>query len=479
VKMGRIFSYVTKRNRLPLMVGLIAASFMMMAVMSPIVTENASAATTNSSYKYVVYPSGSTYYVKNANGAVVYSSTNAASAIQKAIDSLTSGRTTKETVLLQGTFTLTKAIQMRSYTILQLSGKITMGTNSNTHMATASGISNFEIVGGEWNANQAAQSLGGVERRALDFASCKYATIKDLNVHDAAYGNIVFYKSSYITISNVETYNAGNKARGSAWLGHGIFMYVCNNCVVENCHIHNTAAGGCYFYTENDGAAQTINNNVMRGNLVERTETSGLSISLRGTEDKGVNNLIEKNKVVDCGVDGMHYGINLGYGVPGMFADKCTVRDNVVYETGRYYSGTGVGGGIVAICTNSLITKNIVHDTTDVGISVRGDSNTISYNDVDVVRTKTYPGIQIVDGNKNKVLYNTVSNCVNGIAIHISKTSGSSYNQIAYNQIENMAQYVVTIANPGSTGNIIEYNKFVGTHAIGNKGTGTIIRGNT
>ena len=83
------------------MVGLIAASFMMMAVMSPIVTENASAATTSASYKYLVYPSGSTYYVKNANGAVVYSSTNAASAIQKAIDSLTSGRTTKETVLLR------------------------------------------------------------------------------------------------------------------------------------------------------------------------------------------------------------------------------------------------------------------------------------------------------------------------------------------------------------------------------------------
>ena len=182
---------------------------------------------------------------------------------------------------------------------------------------------------------------------------------------------------------------------------------------------------------------------------------------------------------MDCGIDGEHCGINLrirgprdvrGQGVHG--ARQCC------YETGRYYSGTGVAR-IVAICTTALITRNIVHDTTDVGISVEVPPTPISYNDVDVVRTKTYPGIQIVDGNKNKVLYNTVSNCVNGIAVHISKTSGSSYNQIAYNQIENMAQYVVTIANPGSTGNIIEYNKFVGTHAIGDKGTGTIIRGNT
>ena len=246
VKMGRIFSYVIKRKRLPSMVGLIAASFMMMAMISPIFMENASAATTSSTYKYMVYPSGSYYNVKNANGAVVYSSTNAASAIQKAIDSLTSGRTTKETVLLQGTFTLTKAIQMRSYTILQLSGKITMGTNSNTHMATASGISNFEILGGERNANQAAQSLGGVERRALDFASCKYATLRTSR---STMPHMVISCSTRAATSRYPTgdVQCWQQARGKPGWATGIFMYACNDCVVENCHIHDTAAGGCYF----------------------------------------------------------------------------------------------------------------------------------------------------------------------------------------------------------------------------------------
>ena len=113
---------------------------------------------------------------------------------------------------------------------------------------------------------------------------------------------------------------------------------------VVGCHIHYCAAA-LLLYCENDSIERSVNNNVLRGNLVERTETSGLSISLRGPEDRGVNNLIELNTVVDCGIDGEHYGINLGFGNPLVYAENCTVQNNLVYETGDFYSVGGVGAG--------------------------------------------------------------------------------------------------------------------------------------
>ncbi len=152
--MSSMVSNITGRLRRPLALSVIAV-MLMVAVAVPFVIDNAVAAETTS-YKYKVYLSGSTYYVKNAAGATVYSSTNAAASIQKALSSLTSGRTVKETVQLQGSFVLTKALSVPSYTVLNLDGTITMGAGSNTNMIYSSGVSYVDIVGGEWNGNQAA-----------------------------------------------------------------------------------------------------------------------------------------------------------------------------------------------------------------------------------------------------------------------------------------------------------------------------------
>jgi len=435
----------------------------------------AEASSNTDTLRYVVVSDDDAYHVQESSGAYIYNDTDASAAIQMAIDSLTQGR---EKVLLQGTFILKDAILMRNSTVLQLDGEVRMEDGSNTHMVVAENESDYEIVGGEWDANQAGQEYGGTDRDAFQFMYCNNITVRNLAVHDSPYDNIACIRCYNVTISGIETYNAGDIAKGTGWQGHGLMLVESNNCSVVGCHIHDCAAGGCYFYCENDSIERSVNNNMIRGNLVERTETSGLSISLRGPEDKGVNNLIELNTVVDCGIDGEHYGINLGFGNPLVYAENCTVQNNLVYETGDFYSVGGVGAGIVAISYRSYIASNVIFDTTDVGICIMGDHNIVCLNSVDVVRTAYYPGIQIADGSYNEVVNNTVTNCEEGITVETMLTNKSSYNRIAYNHIENMAKYVVMVSGAEDVGNVIEHNTFAGSRVIIDRGTDTVIRYN-
>jgi len=257
-------------------------------------------------------------------------------------------------------------------------------------------------------------------------------------------------------------------------------MAYTGNSIVQGCYIHDSNKGGCYFYCEDDGIVQHIDNNIMRNNTVVRTMTSGLSISLRGLEDIGQYDLIENNTCIDCGRDGEHPGINLGWSsgssAPIRYANHCTVQYNLVYETGVY----NCGGGLLMQCMNSLIRNNVVNNTADVAACIRGNYNIFINNHLTNVRNQGYPGLEIWDGNNNNILNNVISNIKShGILIvTYGLTSGCNNNDINGNTISGVAEYWVVISNAGSRGNIIELNTFVGAKSIYNVGTGTIIRNN-
>jgi fibronectin type 3 domain-containing protein len=437
----------------------------------------------------IITVSGTTYTAKNyATGATISSGTNAATVINAGINALTAGRTTKQKVLLQGMFTINNPIIMTSYTILELQGKVTMANAAGEKFmvstsgrwneatdGTTAGAKFFEMVGGEWDANNAGQSTHGhTDQRALNFVACTDFIIRDLTVHDSPAECINCLHCDRVTISNVYAHQAQLTVCG---------MPFSSNCLIENCHFTDGGGGGVYFYCEDDGMAQHVDNNIIRGCIAERTQLSGLSISLRGLEDTGDNGLIEGNTVIDCGLDGEHPGINLGWSGSDAirYATNCAVRNNTVYETGDYYSDNGVGAGMELACHHSQITNNTLYDITDVGIDLRGDYNSLSTNRITNCGVRGgYPGLQIFDGNHNEIVSNTIKDCLTGITLVTEgMTSGCSYNHIASNRIENMDNYCVSISNSGSTANIIENNVFVGGSSINNKGTGTIIRNNT
>jgi len=81
--------------------------------------------------------------------------------IQAALDYLTAGRTWKEKVILNGNFVINSAINVPSYTVIDIRGKITLanGADQNIFMI-APNLSDIEIINGEIDGNKANQTPG-------------------------------------------------------------------------------------------------------------------------------------------------------------------------------------------------------------------------------------------------------------------------------------------------------------------------------
>jgi hypothetical protein len=403
--------------------------------------------------------------VKNNGGTTVYTGSNANDAIQWALNHLTTGRQIKQEVYLVGSFTLNAPIVLSSYTILEVAsgGTLTMANGITGFMLTASNKNNIDILGGEWNGNRAGRAASS-DNLMFYFLSCIHMTISNLEMHDSPNDNIDCEACSQVIVSFVHGHDSNN---------NGCAMNFCSNCVVENNHFEDLGSGS-YFYCEDDGIVQHIDYNIIRGNLVERTVQTGLSISLRGMEDTGIGNVLENNTCIDCGTDGGHTGINLGWSDAGgiRMAQSCLVQYNDISETGSYPGG--MGGGINCVARNSIVTQNTVTDIVDMAIYVSGNNNTISYNTLSGVTTVFYPGIEIEDGDCNQIVHNSISDCPSGVGIYATLTAGSNYNHINSNAFNTIAQYGIVIHNAGDTGTVVDGNTFVSSPTIDDSGTGTI-----
>ncbi|MEM3442961.1 MAG: hypothetical protein QXM86_03795, partial [Candidatus Bathyarchaeia archaeon] len=86
---------------------------------------------------YMVWREGDEYYAADASG-IRFSGKNASQVIQSAINSLTADRTWKEKIILKGDITISNTIIVRSYTILEFQGKITVTDNANIDVAIKS-----------------------------------------------------------------------------------------------------------------------------------------------------------------------------------------------------------------------------------------------------------------------------------------------------------------------------------------------------
>jgi len=400
--------------------------------------------------------------VQNSGGSTVYTGANMAAALTWAL-----GHANTTTFIQAGSYTLTAAISIGSYATLINAATLT--ADASTHyMITATEKSHFSISGGIWNGNRAARSnVSGND--PFDFINCTNAAISSLAVINGSYDNIEFEYCQNITISGV---SSGESNWDSLMLAYTSYS------TVQNCLIYDSDKGGCYFYCEDDGIIQHVDHDIMENNTVERTQTSGLSISLRGAEDTGRYDLIENNNLVDCGQDGEHPGINIGWSDGGVYrwASHCTITNNTVYQSGAV-DPAGVGGGINCQANDSLVYGNNIHDTQDFAILVIGDRNIISHNLINIVRTSYYTGVLMEDASHNQVIYNSITYCPYAIRVY-GGLHGSVGNLIAFNHFDNESTYLISI-DSGCSDTLIENNTYWPPWTISDQGTGTIIQGNT
>jgi hypothetical protein len=345
--------------------------------------------------KYTVTVSGSTYYAKDANGNTLTSGSAAHTVINAAINALTSGRTTKEKVKLQGVFSLTSPILPTSYTILEVDGTVNWGNTGAGHMVYALNKSDIEITGGTWDGKRGTRTGIYSDGIPLYFEDCSDLLLSYMYIHSATYDAIECMNCDSVLIDTVEAGYCSWDAFMMAW---------CNDSQVDTCHIHDIDQGGCYFYCEDDSTAQTSNNNKVQNCLVERTLTSGISFSPRGAEDTVSGGYIQNNICVDCGTDGDHPAINVGFATKGQ---GVIVRDNNI----TCPAGLS-GGGIEFGVDNGYCTGNTISGAGEAGISITGTGNSVTGNDVRNCGSQGYPNISLT-GNNNTVTGNTIGQTPN------------------------------------------------------------------
>ena len=337
-----------------------------------------------SSAVYTVLVSGSTYTTKNLSGGIIYSGSSASTAIQSAINNLTPNRTSKEKILLQGDFTLTNTITIANYMILELNGKITLANAVNKYILYGSGKSNFEIRGGEWNGNKAGQTLTSSSVRGIELESCTDFTISGITMHDTVDDGIAAITCLRVTVNFNTIYNTAG----------ALNLAYTSNSQINNNTCHDTTAG-IYLYTEDDGIVQHVDNNVVTGNICYNIYHTGISISLRGPEDTGMGNTIADNTVYDCGTDGSHAHMGMGWApgpvVDARFAANNLFTRNKVYDTGAYVCGPGVSISGV----DNEISYNKIHDLTYSALIITGERNTVINNQISITKSLSSFGIEL------------------------------------------------------------------------------------
>lgn len=239
-----------------------------------------------------VYESGGTFYADNG-GSTVYSGGDLIDAIQAAVDSLTSGRTSKETVLVEASGQTgshswdgdVKAVDLPSYTTLDVPGTITVNDSGDDLIVPvrAEDVTDIEIprlnvegnprygmwikscsnvsLGDIWMSLPTAESIGlgiriddsGSNGRTTN-VSLDYAYVEECSHHA-----VETYGVDGLDVGEVRTQNTG---------GCGLLLNDTSGATIETVDAVNPDPGGGYagFRVANGaGPDITVQNVTVRG----------------------------------------------------------------------------------------------------------------------------------------------------------------------------------------------------------------------
>ena len=278
---------------------------------------------------YVIYSGsflGGPYFAENGStGKVIYSGSNPTTVINNTINDLTSG----SIIVFKDSLNLTSPINPKGNSYIILDG--------NNVCITYVGLS------------------------ATIFAEdCTYTTIKNFNIYASgsdslAYG-IWLHDCSYCNVENNIVDNipsAGIWIQSTSNIVNGI--HVLNNRVTT-CGLGGISGFGIGF-NDNSGSGGY---NLIQGNYVENTFTSGIKLYSLNDNSKIINNTI---------INPSHGGIH-GYGINEYGSNNCLIEGNIINcLDGSSGSGIGING------VNVVVNDNEIFNSLLYGISITTGSN--------------------------------------------------------------------------------------------------------
>jgi len=271
---------------------------------------------------YIVYQEAGKVKAKNGmTGEIEISDSDASVVIQAAINNLASGRTWKEKISILGDLDISAAIQVPSYTVLDVSGKLTSTGNNNiieSASMTTSSIQceiNGGILDGDGNTTDGIYGIfswGGI--RNCTIQNC----VNGINL--TGYGALGGAGPTYLgqetrpcQLTIEDNFIAANAA------GINLDAYCSDNLIAKNMIAYNTV----------DGIKITsASKNVITGNTIwSATETSKLLSMVGG--------------LTGCLVSANHFDSNAGSGI----VIEATGTSNIVNVQIHNNIITGIGWG--------------------------------------------------------------------------------------------------------------------------------------
>lgn len=337
-----------------------------------------------------------------STGKIDYSGTDVGEVIQNALNSLTSGRTWREGVVLKGNFTINAKVAIPSHTVLEILGKLTLADNVNDYMfLIAGGSTDIEIIGGVVDCNGANQTSGGM----LDCYGSK-VKLFNVNVKNFKIVGASFYNST--GVSDIEIAHC----RFEDGEGEGIrLIYVTNAKIHHNTFLNNTLDGinvrrDCtdinihrnfgdgnrflVYFQVGDGVTRPVRWNVSDNISLNSPANDGFAFwrSDYGTikNNISVGHFAEGFSIVDCDhlvVEGnLAYNCQAGIG----FGDATIPCDDVLCQNNKMISCTDFGMKVYA--TNSQFKGNTFKGST-TGIQEYSPSDGNEYTDTDLQNCTT------------------------------------------------------------------------------------------
>ena len=403
-------------------------------------------------YKYIVTVTNGTIYAKDSSGAILASGSDAAAVIQSALDSLTPSRNTKETVRLQGSFSLAAPIEIPNYAIIELDGTVNLASLSTmASLVITRGVSHVEMSGGVWNG-------GSISRDpAIAFLGCDDVYLHDMELTSSGgHGGIEAQSCTNVVIANNFVHNTGTT--GVSLSGS------CSDVRIAHNTISDIPSGGIYAYMAEGGGADVMQRITIDHNNITRVAMAGIALYPDGPEDVFHDSLVEYNTLTDVAWSNSHTMLSIGGGGGGVPSENGLVSDTVVRynicrETGRYIQGSG----------NE--------------ITIRGERIQLYGNEC---YNSTHPAIGLVNAYYCEVHDNRVDTTIKGNAAGI-EVSGSCYNRIANNLLVNIAGQGVRVIPNGYDdssyniiiGNIINPSSSWGNPCVGISSPTPLVNGET
>jgi len=344
----------------------------------------------------VVFEDAGTYYIQNGTtGEIVSSGTDPDDIINASFDELTSGRTWKEKVIVKGNYIIDESIEIPSYTIFVLHGKLTVSgapwrKNAIVNSDMNVGNTDIEILGGylDINYDQADGGYHGIFMRNVSNLK-----IQGVDIADAySEGIELNYVSDFIIKDNTIT-NSGDD-------GISIILYSHQGTVEgNNISGNRNATGGSSGIEIEDGSYLiTVFGNVIHditeygtfpvGNGIHIIQDSGSSAS-PPRQISVTNNII---------YNVFNSGITAVSGKSGEYVTDVTISGNVVFDVGETGIQIGASRGIT-------VTGNTISSS---GTGITG--NGLQYG--------TITGNSILLNNKNGIsLLNVFHTIITGNTI--------------------------------------------------------------